>query len=87
MLNCMATCRGTDKKPCDNKLKVDDINVTNKSASALAEEIYGGSTMEMIDTINSTTAALHEAITAPSKKFKALADFKYNVVTGESLPL
>lgn len=21
MLNCMATCRGTDKKPCDNNLK------------------------------------------------------------------
>lgn len=25
MLNCMATCRGTDKKPCGNKLNISPV--------------------------------------------------------------
>ena len=50
MLNCMATYRGTDKKPCDNKLNIEP-------AGKLISNInFGGDAMDKVITDGSSLA-------------------------------
>jgi hypothetical protein len=54
MLNCMATCRSTDKKPCDNILEEPTFTqLVNKSFS----DILGG------NSITNTLVKQHDTFT------------------------
>ena len=67
MLNCMATYRGTNKKPCDNKLNIEP-------AGKLISNInFGGDAMDKVITDGSSLDKSLVAAVDVSKSFEASA--------------
>lgn len=78
MLNCMATYRGTDKKPCDNNLNIEP-------AGKVIDNInFGGDAMTKLFANNSSLARSFEAAVDVSK---SLDVSKFTKALGSTLPL
>ena len=79
----MGTCRSTDKKPYDNKLKLEDIVDTCNSATAILHKLNGGAFMETTNKVNATAAAIEQAC----RPINVTKEFTFDISKGESLPL
>ena len=87
MLNCMVTCRSTDKKPCDNKLKMQNVTVNEVFTTKETELMTTG--LLALNNRNKLNSSLGEVFGSSLTKLAAAAAPKhtFDSALGKKLPL